>query len=75
MPELSYPGTIVVSLFASVAAEFFTLPLDTLKTRIQASSATCVTISDTVNVIYSIYNRDGVSGFLQGLEPALMRQV
>ena len=46
-------ATILVSALASVCAEILTLPLDTLKIRIQNAPGACVTISDTLKLCAS----------------------
>ena len=60
----------VAASIASCLAEIFTLPLDTVKVRIQVDESN----SGTFAVIRDMYQEEGISCFFQGLEPALLRQ-
>jgi hypothetical protein len=62
---------IVAAAIASCIAEALTLPLDTLKVRIQVHGGNI----STWRMCNIIFKNEGIVGFFRGLEPALIRQV
>jgi solute carrier family 25 (mitochondrial uncoupling protein), member 8/9 len=60
----------VAAAFASCIAEFLTLPLDTVKVRIQLQGSKL----STWQVVKNMWEEEGITSFFQGLEPGLWRQ-
>lgn len=60
----------VAAALASCIAELLTLPLDTVKVRIQVQGSNFTTLQ----VINKMWKEEGISSFFQGLEPGLLRQ-
>ena len=61
---------------ASSTAEIVTIPIDTVKVRLQLQGqGTNIARLGLLPTIKSIYTNEGVSGFYKGLTPALLRQM
>lgn len=70
---LSSGMTFVVGAFSGVVTVYSTMPIDTVKTRMQSLSAS--KYSSTVNCFSTIFKEEGLKAFWKGATPRLGRLV
>lgn len=71
---LSSTATFAVGSFAGIVTVYTTMPIDTVKTRMQALGADKV-YSSTMNCFYKIFKDEGLLTFWKGATPRLGRLV
>lgn len=71
---LSFAATFAVGSFAGVVTVYTTMPIDTVKTRMQALGASEV-YSSTLNCFAKIFKEEGLLTFWKGATPRLGRLV
>ena len=71
---LSFAATFAVGSFAGVVTVYTTMPIDTVKTRMQALGASEV-YSSTLNCFAKIFKEEGLLTFWKGATPGLGRLV
>lgn len=71
---LSSASTFAVGAFAGIVTVYTTMPIDTVKTRMQALGADKL-YSSTLNCFVKIFKEEGLSTFWKGATPRLGRLV
>lgn len=72
LTQLSFPTTMSVAAFSSGLSAFLTCPLDVVKTRIQVQRSNHLEYSSVLNAIDSIFKKEGIWAFFNGLKPRML---